>query len=218
MAATGAVESSGNGFRRGPSTRSRNAILAATGQLLSEVGYAGLTIEGTAARAGVGKTTVYRWWPSKAALAIEVLSERASIPPTRETGDLRTDLVQAVERVIAVLTRGTEGAIIPAMTADLVRDPAVAELFRDRILRPRRSVVADMITGAVVRGDLPDELDVSLVLDACVGAVFYRLVVSGEPVTGKVAEHLVDLLLDGARPRTARPRSAGRRRATTRQR
>jgi hypothetical protein len=101
------------------------------------------------------------------------------------------------------------------MTADLVRDPAVAELFRDRIRRPRRAVVAEMITRAIARGALPEDLDASLVLDRCVGAIFYRLVVSGEPVTGKVAEHLVDLLLDGARPRASRPHSAGRRRART---
>ena len=215
MAAKGSPGSAGIDTRRGPSLRSRNAILAATGQLLSEVGYAGLTIEGTAARAGVGKTTVYRWWPSKAALAIEVLSERVSIPSARDTGNLRTDLIQAVQRVISVLTKGVEGAIIPAMTADLVRDPDVAELFRDRILRPRRAVVAEMINRAVARGELPEDLDASLVLDLCVGAIFYRLVVSGEPVTRKVAEHLVDLLLDGARPRASRPHSAGRRRART---
>jgi AcrR family transcriptional regulator len=201
----------GGAGQRRPNARSHKAILEATGQLLAEVGYGAMTMEGIAARAGVGKATVYRWWSSKAALAIDVLGENPSEPADEDTGDLRGDLVRTVERVIALLTRGLEGEIIPAMSADLVRDPAMAELFRTRIARPRRSSVTAILDRATARGELPKKLDVPLMLDACVGAIFYRLVISGEPVTDEMAGDLVDLLLDGARARTPKRRTARRR-------
>src|SRR5690242_10855056 len=141
------------------SVRSHRAILDATNQLLAEVGYPGLTIEGVAARAGVGKATVYRWWPSKGALVVDALTENRAVPPMHDTGSLRADLVQAVRYVIAVLTTSTEGSIIPALTADLVRDASLAETFRARLLRPRRSMIEQMVHRAVERGELPADID-----------------------------------------------------------
>ena len=196
--------------------RSHRAIVNATNQLLTEVGYGRLTIEGVAARAGVGKATVYRWWPSKGALVVDALSENRAAPPVHDTGSLRTDLVRALEYVIGVLTTSPEGSIIPALTADLVRDPALAEMFRTQILRPRRAVFEQMLHRAVERGELPADVDVALILDSCVGAVFYRLVVSGEPIDDDLSARLVDLVLDGVSSRrdeaqdTPRPGRAGR--------
>jgi AcrR family transcriptional regulator len=192
--------------RRRTNPRSRNAhshkaILDATNQLLAEVGYPALTIEGVAARARVGKATVYRWWPSKGALAIEALSSNDSAPAAQDTADLRADLIDAVRRVIGMLTDSAQGAIIAGLAADLMADPALAEMFRAQILRPRRSVVAGMVERAADRGDLPPHVDIPLILDACVGAVFYRLVLSGEPLSRDLAEQLVDLILNGARQR-----------------
>jgi AcrR family transcriptional regulator len=185
--------------------RSQRAILDATNQLLDEVGYARLTIEGVAARAGVGKATVYRWWPSKGALVVDALSEYRAAPPALDTGSLRTDLVRAVEYVIGVLTTSTVGSTIPALAAELVRDPALADMFRSRLLRPRRAVVEQLMHRAVERGELPADTDASLVLDTCVGAVFYRLVVSGEPLDETLAARLVDLVLLGVRSRAGDP-------------
>jgi hypothetical protein len=84
--------------------------------------------------------------------------------------------------------------------SDLVHDPALAQQFREEILRPRRSVVIDVLHHAVDRGELPANLDVELLMDIYVGAVFYRVVVSGEPVTDTLAEQLVGLILDGRQP------------------
>jgi AcrR family transcriptional regulator len=180
--------------------RSHGAILDATTALLIEVGYSQLTIEGIAARAGVGKATVYRWWPSKGALAIDAMSRELTVPAPSVTGDVRQDLLAAVRRTIHILASSPEGAVIPALTADLVHDPSLAEQFRDQILRPRRSVVIEILHGAVDRGELPANLDVELLMDIYVGAVFYRVVVSGEPVTDTLPEQLVGLILDGRQP------------------
>ena len=188
-----------NAAARYRNARSHRAILVATNELLAESGYTALTIEGVAARARVGKATVYRWWPSKGALVIEAITHDGRMTlPTADTGQLRDDLIYAVHHVIEVLTDSTAGSIIPAMTADLVRDPTIAKMFREQVLRPRRSAVAAMINRAIDRGELPPDADVALLLDVCVGAVFYRLIVSGEPITETFAARLIDLLLHGA--------------------
>jgi AcrR family transcriptional regulator len=182
------------------SARSHAAILAATTALLTEVGYPALTIEAVAARAGVGKATVYRWWPSKGALVIEAISSRLSPLPVSESGDLRQDLLTAVRGVVHTFARSPEGTVIPALAADLTRDPATAEQFRNQIIRPGRSAVVEILQRAANRGELPADVDIELLLDVYAGAVFYRVLVSGEPVTDLLAEQLVSLLLDGKTP------------------
>jgi AcrR family transcriptional regulator len=182
------------------STRSHQAILAATAQLLAEVGYTALTIEGVAAQAGVGKATVYRWWPSKGALVTEAMSAALAMPSFTETGDLRQDLLTVGNGIVETLAHSPAGAVIPALAADLMRDPDMAEQFRDQVIRPRRSAVTRILRRAADRGELPSDVDIDLLLDVYAGAVFYRVLISGEPVTGLLAEQLVGLLLDGKFP------------------
>lgn len=182
------------------SFRSHQAILAATRQLLAEVGYSALTIEGVAARAGVGKATVYRWWPSKGALVIEAMSAQLAMPPLPETGDLREELLTVGRSIVQTLAHSPAGVVISALAADLMRDPDMAEQFRDRMIRPRRTAVTRILRRAADRGELPADLDTELVLDVYVGAIFYRVLVSGEPVTDLLTEQLVSWLLDGKMP------------------
>jgi AcrR family transcriptional regulator len=201
MTTVGATVGPVDGTRaRRRNARSHSAILDATSSLLTEVGYSQLTIEGVAARASVGKATVYRWWPSKGALVIDAMSRVLTVPAPSVTGDVRLDLLAAIRRTIHILTSSSDGAVLPALTADLAREPALAQQFRDQILRPRRSVVIEILNGAVDRGELPANLDVELLMDIYVGAVFYRVVVSGEPVTDALPEQLVALILDGKQP------------------
>ena len=182
------------------SARAHAAILTATTDLLAEAGYGALTIEGVAARARVGKTTVYRWWPSKAALVIEAVSLALPMPTQTDTGDLRHDLLIAVRRVVHAFARTPTGAVIPALAADVMSDPQLAEQFRDQLIRPRRSAVVEVLRRAAARGELPPDVDIDVLLDVYAGAVFYRVFVSGEPVTDRLAEQLVGLLLDGQLP------------------
>jgi AcrR family transcriptional regulator len=182
------------------SARAHQAILTATTDLLAEVGYRALTIEGVAARAGVAKTTVYRWWPTKGALVIEAVSLALPKPAQPETGDLRHDLLIAVRRAMHTIARTPTGAVIPALAADVMSDPQLAEQFRSQLIRPRRSAVVDVIRRAAARGELPREVDTDLLLDVYAGVVFYRILISGEPVTELLAEQLVDLLLNGKTP------------------
>ncbi|HEX3335595.1 MAG TPA: TetR-like C-terminal domain-containing protein, partial [Jatrophihabitans sp.] len=97
-------------------------------------------------------------------------------------------------------SRGILLALIPALAADLIGDPALAAQFREQILRPRRSRVIAILRNAVDRGELPANVDIDLLMDVYVGAVLYRVVVSGKPVDETLAQQLVSLLLDGKQP------------------
>lgn len=182
------------------SARAHAAILSATTDLLAASGYGALTIEGVAARAGVGKTTIYRWWPTKAALVIEAISVALPIPTPTDTGDLRHDLLTTVRRVVHTFGRTPMGAVIAALAADAMSDPQLAEQFRNQIIRPRRSAVVEVFRRAAARGELQPNVDTDVLLDVYAGAVFYRVLISGEPVTDLLAEQLVGLLLDGQTP------------------
>ena len=187
------------------SIRSHQAILAATTQLLAEVGYSALTIEGVATRAGVGKATVYRWWPSKGALVIEAMSTTLEMISAPETGDLRQDLLAVGKGIVQTLAHTPAGAVISALAADLMRDPDMAEQFRKQVIRPRRSVVTQILRRAADRGELPWTSTPSCCSMYTPVHLLSRLV-SGEPVT-VLAEQLVSLLLDGKAP--VRPSGAG---------
>jgi AcrR family transcriptional regulator len=195
--------------QRRRNARAHHAILESTTGLLADVGYAALTIEAVAARAGVGKATVYRWWPTKGALVIEAVA--AKVPPAvlEDTGNLRGDLLHAIQAAIHTFARSPQGPVIPALAADLLNQPALAEQFRAQIIRPHRCAAVKIIRRAARRGDLPRQVDAELLLDVYSGVVFYRVLVSGEPVTDHLAEQLVELLLDGKAPvkpsRAAKP-------------
>ncbi len=117
-----------------------------------------------------------------------------------ETGDVRQDLLAVGKGIVQTLAHTPAGAVIPALAADLMRDPEMAEQFRSQMIRPRRSAVTQILRHAADRGELPADLDIDPLIDVYAGAVFYRVLVSGEPVTDLLAEQLVRLLLDGKAP------------------
>ena len=135
-----------SGRRR--SARSHSAIVAATQELLVERGYRELTIEGVAARAGVGKQTIYRWWPSKAALVLEAYlagSEAVAQPP--ETGALLEDVRALLQWLIDVLAGPVGGRVVPGLVADLQHDRDLAEGFHRDVVPARRSAMLGVLEG-----------------------------------------------------------------------
>lgn len=191
-----------------PSTgRARNphthqAILDATVELLGEAGYQDLSIERVAARAGVGKATIYRWWNSKSALVIEAMERGMPLAPPPHTGDPRTDLRAAIEDAVRTYSSGAPGSTVPALAADIPRDPATAERLRN-FLRPRRDATREVLHQAAALGALPADVDIEAVIDIFVGAIFYRSLVRGLPVDNTMVEQLLELVLAGRLPRTA---------------
>ena len=194
-------------MRRSPgrprSAAAHQAILDATVQLLSEVGFAGTTVEAVATRAGVGKATVYRRWASKVPLVIEALDARATEQvPIPHTGSVRGDLAEFLFGLVETL-RGPDGRLVAPLLAEISRNPELAEAFRRDLVAPRRAVMEQIVQQGMARGELRPDLDVDLALDAPVGTVMQRLLVLGETVDKESVGRIVDQLLDGISARSA---------------
>jgi AcrR family transcriptional regulator len=181
---------------------SHEAVLLATRTLLNEVGYQRLTFEGVARRAGVGKATIYRWWPNKAALVIEALSGDVPLPPIPETGDLETDLRTAVRLTVDLVSAMPTCLILPALLADVIQDPTGTGAFAD-LIHPRQASVVELLERARLDGRLPSATDTSLLVDIYSGTVVYIAATSRERLSEAVIDQIVDLLLHGRIPTRA---------------
>jgi AcrR family transcriptional regulator len=183
------------------SASSHRAILAATQQLLVQRPYRDVTIEGIAARAGVGKQTIYRWWPSKAALVLEAyLAGSDAVPPPAETATTRDDVRALLGWLIAVLAERTGGRVVAGLVGDLQHDADLAEGFHRDVVPARREAMLAALERGRARGEIRADADLELAVDALHGAVFYRLLLSGEPLDATFAERLASEVLAGIAP------------------
>jgi AcrR family transcriptional regulator len=172
--------------------KARAAILRAARDLLDRRGFRRLTIEGIAERAGVGKATIYRWWPSKAAVVMDAVLEAASPRiPFPETGSAREALRRQIAAVIELYTRTETGRGIRALIAESQHDASLAESLRDRFIASRRAEAAAVFERGIERGELRPDLDVGVAIDALYGAVYYRLLVSHAPLDAAYADTLI---------------------------
>lgn len=203
------------------SSAADGAIRDATIELLTEVGYASLTMSGVAARAGVSTATLYRRWRSKLDLVIAVLRGRAQEVPVPDTGSLRGDC-RAVLRDALKGRRETPGgsALVAGLVGEIRRDPELADAVRRSLIAPRRATLAAMLARAEQRGELRPGLDYELIIDLLFGPLQLRWLLTGQPVTERVADDLADLVVAAvgpppteARPTAPRPRPAATRRA-----
>jgi AcrR family transcriptional regulator len=184
------------------SERSHEAIIGATQQLLVERGYPDLTIEGIAARAGVGKQTIYRWWPSKAALVLEAyLAGSEAVPLPAEGATAREDVTALLGWLIAVLAQPIGGHVVGGLVSDLQHDPDLAEGFHRDVVPARRQAMVAALERGRDRGEIRADADLELAVDALHGAVFYRLLLSGRPLDADFADRLAEQTLAGLAPR-----------------
>jgi AcrR family transcriptional regulator len=175
------------------SQRSHDAIVAATQELLLERGYSDLTIEGIAARAGVGKQTIYRWWPSRAALVLEAyLAGEEAVPPPPAGRSVRDDVRALLGWLIAVLAEPTGGPVVAGLVSDLQHDADLARGFRRHVVPARREAMLAALQRGRARGEIREDADLELAVDALHGAVFYRLLLSGEPLDDAFVDRLAD--------------------------
>ena len=148
------------------------AILQTTLKLLTEYGYAGLSVERVASEAGVGKTTIYRRYTTKeelVAAAVGALKDELGPPP--DTGDTRADIVEMIGRSIEMLERGPGFAMIGALLVEEHRNPRLIALFRERIIRPRRDDVITMLQRGVRRGQIRSDADLEVAAHAILGSI-----------------------------------------------
>ncbi|MFI6738018.1 TetR/AcrR family transcriptional regulator [Nonomuraea sp. NPDC050451] len=183
----------------GRTARVRAAVMEATQDELVEHGFHGLTMDQVAARAGVGKTTVYRRWGSRAGLVTDLMTELANqSTPHSDTGGVEADLRANALSVLAAINDGRLGATFQAVIAAATSDEQAAGALRAFYLR-RIAEWANVVDLAVRRGELPAGTDGAEVIRAISAPLYYRLVVTREPVNEKDAERSVARTLAAAR-------------------
>jgi AcrR family transcriptional regulator len=201
-----------HGNRHGRSERARIAVLEAADDLLAERGLAGVTIEGIAARAGVAKQTIYRWWGSKNDILFDALiadaGEHFTVPAH---GDLGRDLREHLGQLAVFLTTTDAGAVFRALAGQAQQDPAVAARFQAEVLAPQRERDRMPFLAAIERGQLAACTDIDLAVDQVVGPVYYRALITGESVTAPFTDALVDRCLAGLTHPSASGLAASRR-------
>ncbi|HEX2701256.1 MAG TPA: TetR/AcrR family transcriptional regulator [Acidimicrobiales bacterium] len=174
--------------------RSRRLVLAAALELLGEVGYGGLTIEGVAARAGVGKSTIYRHWDGRLELvedAVRLLKPDAA-PPAG--GPVRERVVALLQQVAVSLADSMWSRCLPAIIDAAERDPGVLDIHR-RLTCERREVMVGLLAEGVATGEIAAGTDLSLLAEALVGPIIVRRLLFHEPFAPDEVPRLVDQLL-----------------------
>jgi AcrR family transcriptional regulator len=174
------------------------AILDATLELLIEVGFSALTVEGVATRAGVGKATIYRRWPSKLPLVIEAFSQLPQLEEV-DTGNLVDDLKKMLRSYLQLFYTTPLAAVLPSLAGERAHDPQLSERF-DPVIRDRRQPLVRALERAVGRGELSPDLDLDLAADLIVGPIAVRLFFTGGKVSPKMVGPMVDLALSGIAP------------------
>lgn len=176
----------------------REAILQAALELVEETGFNQVTIESIAQRAGVGKTTIYRWWPDKAHVVIDAFFESTSPTiPFPNTGDVCADFTDQM-LLLTALFRGPKGKLIATLLMGAQHDPSLAKAFRERWLEPRRKQGREVIARAKERGQLAQDVDPELLMDALYSPVYLRMLAGHQPIDAAFARSIVSLVLKGS--------------------
>jgi TetR/AcrR family transcriptional regulator of autoinduction and epiphytic fitness len=181
--------------------RSRRVVLQAALDELGAVGYGTFKIESVAARAGVGKSTIYRYWPDRLALIADAFETfHVEMVPSVETGSAREKVTRLVGHVAEVVVNSTFSACIPALIEGAERDQRV-RAFHHRYSAARRQSLIDIIADGITSGELPSYLDPELTTLALLGPIFYCRLMSSEPFEPTRAGDLVDTVLGPERKR-----------------
>jgi AcrR family transcriptional regulator len=185
----------GRGRPRSPETREK--ILKAAYEMLNEVGFMDLTIEGVAARAEVGKPTIYRRWKTKSALAmdafLEAVTPEIAFP---DTGSVIEDFRQQMQKIVKLMN-SPRGKVLASVIGCGQADEELIVAFRENWLIPRRKDAQQIFQRGVKRGELRADVDTEVAIDALYSPLFYRLLLKHQPLTDKLVNELVDVVING---------------------
>ena len=171
------------------------AILRATIELLSEVGYVGVTVAEVARRAGVSKPAIYRRWSQKSQLVVEAMVTQMRPGKDNDSGSAAGDLLALTEQLIMTLTRTPLGRVLPGLVAEMAADPVLATSYRDLIIKPNQQQWRAAVERGIARGELAEQTDAGFVVNTLVGPLYFCLLITGEPIDAGYAQAAVDLVL-----------------------
>jgi AcrR family transcriptional regulator len=179
------------------SDEAHQRILEAAYELMNQTGFNDLTIEAIAARAEVGKPTIYRRWSSKAHLVMDAFL--AAVNPELtfpDSGSVKEDIRLQMQQLVKVLL-SPPGQIIAMLIGGGQTDTELMEAFRENWLMPRRKVASEVFNKGVERGELRSDVDVEVAIDALYSPLFYRLLLRHAPLTEDFVDELVDVVMKG---------------------
>jgi AcrR family transcriptional regulator len=175
--------------------KAHDALLDAALALVREVGYDALALEAVAARAKVGKATLYRRWSSKEALVAEAVDRIVRNVPVPDTGSVRRDLLSLMRENIGMYNDPGTPALLSGFVAAMARSAGIAKTIRSGFHSARRNAFRSVLKNAVERGELPAAADLELALDLLSGPLFYRALWTGAPVDERFARRLVNAVI-----------------------
>jgi AcrR family transcriptional regulator len=186
------------GRGRRPAAEVRTEILEAAAELLFAEGMGAFTIEKVASRSGASKMTIYKWWPSKGALALDgyfhKVAPELAFP---DTGDIEADLRAQLHAFLRVIRDSPAGPVIAALIGQGQSDPELKAAYLQRYSAPRRELAVAAMEKARERGQLRATLDPETVVDQLWGACYHRLLLPDQPLTDEFVDALVDNLFHG---------------------
>jgi len=190
------------------STHTDKAILKAAGEIVLASGLAEMTIEGVAERAGVGKASIYRRWPSKGALAFDaVVDGILATQPTPDTGSLEGDLTLVAESWVRLANLKRGGRAVAHFIAEAQSDADLAVSWRERFVNPIRQARRPIVDRAIARGEIPAGSDPELILDLLFGPLYHRYLNMHLPLDRSFAQGVARMVAAGARQEPPLPQS-----------
>ena len=191
------IEQDGSRAGRPRSADAHRAILSAAIALIRDVGYDAVTMEGIAARAGVGKATLYRRWEGKELLVAEAIEQIASAMPNPDTGSMRGDVMAVLRHAAGMYRDPATGALLSGLVAAVARSEPIAAAVRGGFVAARRNALRLVLERWRARGALRPDIDVEILMDMLAGPLFYRFLLRGESVSETVIKTILDTLLIG---------------------
>jgi AcrR family transcriptional regulator len=178
-------------------SRVDHAILAATRELLVELGYAALTMDAVAAKARIGKAAIYRRYATKQEMVFAAAVHGSTLQVPAATGSLRDDLTLLIGDIVASLSGPVTAAAMPGLFAELTTDPTLAARFAETFIAAERAYISEVLDRAVRRGELAHRPDLELVHALLLGPVFAWLFMFGKPADPDLPATLARLVVDG---------------------
>jgi len=182
------------------SAEAHTAILHASIALTREVGFDAVAMDAIAARAGVGKATLYRRWKTKESLIAEALEQLVRSIPVPDTGNLKRDLLAVMRTNMRMYQDPATGALLSGLVAAMARSTTIATAVRSGFVAVRRDAMRQVLVRGVARGELARGMDIELALDMLSGPLLYRTLISGDAFDERMITKLVRAVLRGFAP------------------
>ncbi|MER5427461.1 TetR/AcrR family transcriptional regulator [Streptosporangium roseum] len=183
------------------SEKSHRAILAAAMELCTKEGYGKVTVEAIAARSGVSKKTIYRWWPAKGAVVLEAMVEMVGeVTQFPDTGDIVTDLRNQMIAVVDYFMTGPRAAVYAGIIAETQHDEALARNLLEQLLEPRIRAAQERLRRARDQGQFAPDADLEMAVDLLYGPIYYRLLLHLGAYSHQQIGALIDLVIGSLGP------------------